>query len=117
MSSLATDPRRPATLYAGTPRGVAVSRDRGAHWQRILREPRGIETVAVDPHRPGTIWAGGKRVWRSRDVGRTWKPLDRTGPGAFSTVTGLEADPRNPCRLVACTQGGGLLEIRISPGS
>ena len=72
---LAADPRRPGTLYAGTPQGVSISRDRGAHWQRVLHDPKGIETVAVDPERPGTILAGGYRLWRSQDAGRTWELL------------------------------------------
>jgi hypothetical protein len=57
----------------------------------------------------------GNGVWRSPDQGVTWQPFS-TGFIA-PAVTCLEADPRNPRRLVACTQGGGLLEIQISPGS
>ena len=247
ISSIVADPRRPGHLYAGTPRGVAVSRDRGAHWQRLLPERQGIDAVAVGPHRAGTLWAAGRRLWRSRNAGQTWKllaspiapgtdaravkifpspwhpdtlylvdsygylrrstdgggtwpilgtdgastlafdpaqqdvlyaaggsgivrksldggstweplgPVTVTGDGVsallvdrldpsilyagttsqgvwrsldqgvtwqpFSTgffapqVTCLEADPRNPRRLVACTLGGGLLEIQISPGT
>ena len=87
VSSIVADPRRLATLYAGTPRGVAVSRDRGAHWQRFLRDPLGIDAVAVDPHRAGTLWAAGSRFWRSRDAGRTWKRL----ASSIAPGTGLRA--------------------------
>jgi photosystem II stability/assembly factor-like uncharacterized protein len=87
IRSLAADPRRPAALYAGTPRGVSASRDRGAHWQTLLREPLGINTVSVDPRRSGTIWAAGKKIWRSRDAGLTWKQM----PSPFEPASGAMA--------------------------
>jgi photosystem II stability/assembly factor-like uncharacterized protein len=97
VSSIAADPRRPAHLYAGTPRGVAVSRDRGAHWQRLLREPQGIDVVAVDPHRPGTLWAAGRRFWRSRDAGRTWKRLaSPIAPGTDARAAKIFPSPWHP---------------------
>jgi hypothetical protein len=49
---------------------------------------------------------------RSRDGGATWAPLASDLPAA--SIHCLEADPRNPRHLVACTEGGGLLEIRLS---
>lgn len=97
VSSLVADPRRPATLYVGTPRGVAVSRDRGVHWQRLLQEPKGIDAVAVDPHRTGTLWAAGRRFWRSRDAGRTWKRLaNPIAPGTDARGVKLFPSPWHP---------------------
>ena len=100
VSSIIADPRRRATLYAGTPRGVAISEDRGETWRRLLREPMGIDVVALDPHRAGTIWAAGRRLWRSRDAGRTWKRLARPiAPGSDARVTKLLPSPWHPDTL------------------
>jgi photosystem II stability/assembly factor-like uncharacterized protein len=99
IRSLAADPRRSGTLYAATPRGVSVSRDRGATWTRILREPAGIDAVVVDPNRPGTIWAGGPRLWlwRSQDAGRTWARVPRPdGTSGGSSVRRIFLSPWHP---------------------
>jgi photosystem II stability/assembly factor-like uncharacterized protein len=97
IRSLAADPRRSGTLYAATPRGVSVSRDRGAHWQRVLNAQGRIETVVADPHRPGTVWAGGYGLWRSQDAGRTWARLpDPLDTESYSSARRIFLSPWNP---------------------
>jgi photosystem II stability/assembly factor-like uncharacterized protein len=127
VRSIAADPRRRETLYAATPRGVVVSRDRGDHWQRLLREPQGIDAVAVDPHRAGTLWAAGRRFWRSRDAGRTWKRLaSPIAPGTHARATKLFPSPWHPetlyvidsfLRLLRSTDGGAIWEVLDENGA
>jgi hypothetical protein len=60
VQSLVIDPRRPATVYAGTERdGVFASTDRGSSWRRLARGllPVAIPSLAVDPD-DGRLYAG-----------------------------------------------------------
>ena len=71
-------------------------------------------SLLVDRLEPSTLYLGteGAGVLRSQDGGVTWASLEA---GMIAPrITCLAADPRNPRHLVACTQGGGLLEIRLS---
>jgi photosystem II stability/assembly factor-like uncharacterized protein len=101
IRSVAADPRRSGTLYAGTAGGVSISHDRGATWKQVLREPRGIDALVFDPSLPGTIWAGGYRLWRSQDAGLTWtqvrKPAGFAGSG--SSARRIYLSPWHPDTL------------------
>ena len=120
-SSLAFDPRTPDLLYLGTATGaVRRSRDGGRTWEHVSYVYRDddpfssiLTALLVDPEDPAVLYAGssGRGVWRSKDQGVTWEPL---GDGMIAPIiTCLEADPRDRHHLIACTQGGGLLEIRL----
>jgi photosystem II stability/assembly factor-like uncharacterized protein len=98
VNSLATDPRKPGTVYASVkipheirtnagdlekPTGaIYKTTDGGQTWRKVFTG-FGIEKVAVDPARPSTIyatgWAGRDpthpdafRLLRSTDGGRAW---------------------------------------------
>jgi len=93
------------------------SADDGASWRKISRKAAGgapPTALRVDRRDPSTLYLGtsGNGVWRSTDGGATWKPLN-TGMVA-PWITCLDADPRNHRHLIACTRGGGLMEIRLS---
>ncbi len=118
-SSLAFDPQDPDLLYLGTGFGsVYRSRDGGATWElagQATQGPGPLTALLSDPVDPSILYAGsaGSGVSRSKDRGATWELL---ADGLIApTVTCLERDPRNPRHLVACTQGGGLLEIQLQP--
>ena len=118
-SSLAFDPQVPDLLYLGTGNGsVYRSRDGGVTWELAGQATEGLGPLIAllsDPVDPSILYAGsaGSGVSRSKDRGATWEPL--TDGLIAPTITCLEADPRNPRHLVACTQGGGLLEIHLQP--
>jgi photosystem II stability/assembly factor-like uncharacterized protein len=61
VSSLATDPRNPGTVYAGTDRGVYVTRNDGRAWAPMNQGLGGLAVpvldLAVDP-RNGILYAG-----------------------------------------------------------
>jgi photosystem II stability/assembly factor-like uncharacterized protein len=113
ISSIAIDPRDPRTVVVGvlgpvfrdgTTRGVYVTHDDGAHWNRTLYvgPSSGVSDVERVPDRPATLFAG---VWqfrrlpwtmnsggtlgglyRSDDGGATWRKV--TGSGFPAGPTG-----------------------------
>jgi photosystem II stability/assembly factor-like uncharacterized protein len=116
-SALAFSPRTSGLLYAVDARDVWRSADGGASWSRVAEDPAagiGLTALLADALDPAVLYLGtaGAGTLRSRDGGATWAPLASDLPAA--SIHCLEADPRNPRHLVACTEGGGLLEIRLS---
>ncbi|MGO4258394.1 WD40/YVTN/BNR-like repeat-containing protein [Marmoricola sp. RAF53] len=91
-------PDRPDRLYLQNHGGVYRSDDHAASWQSIadgLPSDFGFPIV-VHPHEPDTVFVfpmnggdgryppGGRaRVWRSRDAGDSWEPLDDGLPDSF----------------------------------
>ena len=120
-AALAFDPAQQDLLYLADASGnLRKSLDGGTTWEPVASSSPaalGLTALLIDPLDPAVFYAGtgGSGVWRSLDQGVTWQPFSA---GLIApAITCLDADPRNPRRLVACTQGGGLLEIQISPGS
>lgn len=103
-----------ATAFGGA---IWKSVNQGTTWQRIAEgvgNDRLLTALLFDRVDPSVLYLGtdGAGVWRSLDGGVTWAPLS-TGMIA-PRITSLEIDPRNPRRLLAGTQGGGVLEIRLT---
>lgn len=122
--ALAFDPVTPDLLYVADYLGeIRRSRDGGTTWEVViasLGEYVRLTALLVDRLDPSILYAGsggffGNAVWRSLDQGATWEPFSAGLPGP--AITCLEAYARNPRRLIACTSGGGLQEMRISSGS
>jgi len=95
--SLAIDPQRPTTLYAGTFDRFLKSVDRGRSWRQAGRGlPRAASNVlAVDPQDSRRLYAGpaGGGVYVSDDEGESFHPMNRglpAGTGAYQLVV----DPR-----------------------
>src|SRR5919197_559629 len=75
---LALDPGDPDTLYAGLrDGGVRRTVDGGASWVDCALPERGVFSLAVSAA-DGAVYAGTEpsRVFRSDDVGRSWRALD-----------------------------------------
>lgn len=123
IGTLTIDPSNTAVLYVGTGEdvggrhvgygdGVYRSRDGGANWENIgLKGSEHIARILVHPKAPdtlfvaaqGPLWSrGGERgFYRTEDGGKTWQ---RTlGDEAWTGVTDIVMDPRNPDRLYAAT--------------
>jgi hypothetical protein len=90
VSALAADPRRPATLYAGTggvPGVLYKSMDGGANWtvvDSMANNP--VTQIAVDALNSDVyaVWNGAAR--KSTDGGATWRALSLPNGGIQSVV-------------------------------
>ena len=109
--SIAIDPERPATVYAGTMfDAVYKSPDGGQHWMPYnagLKEHISVVNQFVfDPHDSETIYtATTVGVFRSTDAGRLWNER-MTGMKEVHIVVSVAIDPQRPSILYAGTTGG-----------
>lgn len=111
--SLAVDPARPDTLYAGLPFrfGIYKSTDGGAHWTDA---GAGLSSGNLEPGVFDLAVAGGavyaaadSGLFRSRDGGASWQKIDQGLPRNDATFS-LEVDLTRPARIYAGLFGGGL---------
>jgi photosystem II stability/assembly factor-like uncharacterized protein len=123
IGTVAIDPSNTSVIYVGTGEdvggrhvgfgnGIYRSRDGGVNWENIgLEKSEHIARILVHPSEPDTLFVaaqgplwnkGGERgFYRSEDGGKTWQ---RTlGDDAYTGVTDLVMDPRNPEHLYAAT--------------
>jgi len=109
--SLAIDPERPATVYAGTMfDAVYKSPDGGQHWMPYnagLKEHVSVvNQFAFDPRNSETIYtATTVGVFQSRDAGRLWDER-MVGMKEVHIVVTVAIDPQRPSILYAGTTGG-----------
>lgn len=83
IRAVTVDPSRPSLVYASIwYRGFFRSSDDGATWVRVADNPESapLASIVVDPNPPGAIYGtttwGAASVWRSLDMGLTWKEID-----------------------------------------
>jgi photosystem II stability/assembly factor-like uncharacterized protein len=115
VSAIAIDPTAPATLYAGTIRGVFKSVDGGTSW--IGHALQSVSALAIDPVVPSTVYAasslfGGGGVYKSTDGGSSWA-ASGAGLGLTSKYS-LAIDPSSPATLYV---GGGGLYKSVDRGA
>ncbi len=130
VSAINIDPRDRRTVVVGalgrvssdsTERGIFITRDGGAHWQRTLYAgpSSGVSSLVRVPGRPSTLFAGmwqirrlpwrldsggpAGGIYRSDDGGATWRKLTGNGlPSGLTGRIGLAAGARQ--RLYALIQ-------------
>ena len=95
VSCLSTDPKRPASVYAGTYAGQFLgSRDGGTTWESSILEGARPSSIAVDGG-TGAIYLGSENyvdrasapVRKSTDGGATWSSTGLSGPrGTYSLL-------------------------------
>lgn len=117
------DPSNPAVIWVGTGEnvggrhvafgdGVYRSRDGGGSWENLgLKQSEHIAKILVHPENPDVVWVaaqgplwskGGERgLYKSADGGKNWKRV--LGDSAWTGVTDLAMDPRDPDLLYAAT--------------
>jgi photosystem II stability/assembly factor-like uncharacterized protein len=114
--SIAVDPKRPDTIYAGlfSPAPVFKSMDGGATWAAASTGLPSADAyaLAIDPQNPDTIYAGlsyggvgAEGVYKSVDGGGSWS-VSSSGLPLTQSVTSLAIDPRNSSLLYAATNRG-----------
>ena len=125
LSTIAIDPRNPATLYAdfgGDSAGLFGTSNAGKAWERIgdFGPTAACSVLAVDPVHDSTLYAGVSTpgesgsvgaVLKSSNAGATWSETGLSEPGLV--VSSLVIDARNPSVIYAGFAGGGA----SNPGS
>jgi photosystem II stability/assembly factor-like uncharacterized protein len=106
--SLAIDPTKPATLYAGAKNaGVFKSSDGGTSWTAIntgLPSGISVSTLVISPMNPSTLYVGTNQdVFKTSDGGESWRALNLT-----RSVTAMLIDPQTPSRLYAAGACNGV---------
>ena len=130
------NPARPDRYFLQNHWGLYRSDDGGASWKDVAN---GVPSdfgfaMASHPHDPDTIYIvplqsdefrctpeARLRVYRTRDAGRSWKPLTRGLPqkDAWETVLrdGLTTDSAEPAGIYFGTRSGKLFASRSDGGS
>ena len=102
-TSISTNPKRPETIWVGTPSsGVLVSRDSGKTWRQVDGVPREapVNTIVQDPQRPDYVYVGTKQTFlMSHDGGATWQI--RGGNLPYGDFTSILINPRNGDEIFA----------------
>ncbi len=117
--TVATDPRDPNRVYAGTPTAILRSRDQGGSWTTIATPGVRINAISVDPTDSGVLYAAtsGPGILKSNDDGVTWAPINNGIPVADIPATGAGGrfaygvwpDPNHPGVLFASVFQSALL--------
>lgn len=117
IHALRPDPYHPDRLYAavwGEGRGLYVSQDRGASWDKLLTDDY-LRDIAIAPDAlyatsskasccgASTLHSNGIR--RSQDGGQTWETVNDGLAWPFAGPITL--DPRNPARVIVGAYGTG----------
>ena len=114
-------PEDPRLMYAGTDRGLYLSRDGGEHWSAMAGLPVGrFNRVSVDMEVPFNVYGGLDRngSWRGPAYGweeggarnRDWMEL------GSDDGFGILADPSEASHGYAVTRGGDLTRFNLETG-
>jgi photosystem II stability/assembly factor-like uncharacterized protein len=115
LSSVTVHPRKSRTIFLGIRGAVLRSDDGGASWEDLpsgLQQDADPRQVTVDPQRPWIVYAAmePQGFFRSRDGGRTWRPLGQELGLWWARAVVL--DPLNSSRVYIggfdATFGGGV---------
>jgi photosystem II stability/assembly factor-like uncharacterized protein len=106
------DPRNAGHKYASC-YNMQIWRWR-AGWKRKVSPPVSkteaesvwMAYIAMDPRDSRTIFTGSKRVWRTKDDGKTWRPVSVKLDD--SLITAIEIAPADSRRIYVGTQNGGI---------
>ena len=94
---IAIDPATPATIYAGTERGVFKSVNGGGSWSQAGASFSSLVfQIVVDPTAPANVYAlAGGFIYKSADGGATWNPI-----ALFQGVQTIGVSPTTPTATI-----------------
>src|SRR5881392_2679844 len=61
--------------------------------------------ITLDPNKPATVFTGSNRVWRSKNDGKTWRPVSGSLDG--SSISAIEVAPADSQRVYVGTENAG----------
>lgn len=110
VRSLAIDPARPTTLYAGTTNSVFKSTDGGASWRGSGLPETATTHLVIDFRNPNILYAGTEctgtgclcsepRLFKSTDGGARWSDTVDPPDQACDFIRALVLDPSDPNTL------------------
>lgn len=110
IESLAMWARDPQVIAAGTSKGVFLTNDGGASWQRVSRENdremQDITALAFDPTDSKILYAGTPHLpWKTVDAGATWRSIAQ-GLIDDSDIFSIRVNPTKPQLLFASACSG-----------
>ena len=88
--SIASHPKTPERLFAGTDQGIYRWDESTARWTLLPSPMQDVWSVAIDPANPDVLIAGTRPAgfYRSTDAGNTWTSLTLPGVIPASEVNG-----------------------------
>ncbi len=104
---IAIDPSNPATIYAGTDRGVFKSVNGGVSWS-LAGAPFNLQTfqVVIDPTAPANLFALTQTfVYKSSDGGDSWIPIQ-----FLQGVLSIAISPTTPASTIYAATSTGFLK-------
>jgi photosystem II stability/assembly factor-like uncharacterized protein len=87
---------------------LMASEDGGRQWRRRAAGlgDGSVDTVALDPASPQRVWAAAAdRIYRSDDLGASWRALGQALPEPGTRVRGIAADPAANTLVVTTHRG------------
>ncbi len=103
---LTADSQNESTMYAGTPKGILISRDLGENWTTMSVELGGVAGVGVEPTNSRRLFAFTERLGlaSSQNGGKSWQ-ANNNGIKLSSRefIFAFAFDRKNPKHLFAAT--------------
>ena len=107
ITGLAVATRPAEVILALVDGALMASADAGRRWQpRVAGLPASLDVIALDPAAPHRLWAAGAdRIWRSDNLGSTWRAVGQPLPEPGTQVRGIAADPAATTFVVTTHRG------------
>jgi len=107
---LVADPKDENVVYAATPQGLLVSRNKGAEWSNASDALQGgaVVALAINPQDPAKMLSFSRQLGlaKSMDGGTTWEKLTETFGG--ETVLFIAIDKQQPDTMYALTESNAI---------
>jgi len=111
FTTLALDPLRPSTLFAGSIDGIYVSTDGGSSWSQAsgMADSTTVKSIAFsDANADVAFAATDSGIYQTIDGGSTWQLENQSSQDGLANFQSIAVDPRASAHIVAATTYGQL---------